>query len=201
MKLFIIINLIIYSLSLFGQGKCFENCWTNFEKATSNIDFRNDTIDINGQITNNLLGCNIPNFNVETINGKLLSSSELKGKVIVLNFWFIGCAPCVAEIPALNKLAEEYKDSNVVFIAFSIDGTRPIKWFVEDNQSFNYNLVSSKYDMTKIFCIIGGYPTNMVFDKKGILQQIFSGGKIDERAKIEAYNKMKPTIDKCLNSN
>ena len=52
--------------------------------------------------------------------------------------------------------------------------------------------------MKEKFCLFGGYPTNMVFDRKGILRQIFHGGPKDESAKTKAYNMIKPTIEKYL---
>ena len=45
-------------------------------------------------------------FKVKTIGGKRLTLAELQGKVVVINFWFIGCAPCISEMPALNKLVD-----------------------------------------------------------------------------------------------
>jgi peroxiredoxin len=152
--------------------------------------------EISDSIIKGLIGCQIPDFSVKTIDGKTITTSELKGKIIVLNFWFTACSPCVAEMPALNKLVAEYNDSNVVFIAFSTDDSLSVNKFLQ-NKEFNYNMVSSTYDMKDKFCI-RTYPTNMVFDRSGVLRQIFCGGPIDERAKVEAYTKIKPTIDKYL---
>lgn len=63
----------------------------------------------------------IPGLNFTTINGKRYSNSDLRGKILVINFWFKGCAPCVAEMPSLNKLRNEFKDKNVLFIGFASD--------------------------------------------------------------------------------
>ncbi|MDB5281158.1 MAG: Redoxin domain protein, partial [Bacteroidota bacterium] len=48
---------------------------------------------------NTFIGCKAPLFNSTTITGKKLSLSELKGKVVVLNLWFLACNPCVRELP------------------------------------------------------------------------------------------------------
>lgn len=126
-----------------------------------------------------------------------LKLNELKGKIVVINFWFTTCAPCVAEMPALNKLKEDYKTKDVVFIAFGRDDTQTIKDFLKSTD-FNYHLVSSDFDLTKDYCLIGGWPTNMVLDKNGIVRQIFTGGRTDEKAKTEAYDLMQPTIERYL---
>lgn len=56
-------------------------------------------------------------FKDRDINGvKLDTKKELAGKILVINFWFIGCPPCRAEIPDLNEIADQYKDNkDVVF--------------------------------------------------------------------------------------
>ena len=55
-------------------------------------------------------------FIVTTINGEHIKLSELRGKVVVLNFWFTKCGPCKLEIPDLNGLVNEFKDKDVVFL-------------------------------------------------------------------------------------
>jgi len=177
----------------------------NFEKPHSITDSNGGfdwekAVAWNNKILDSLVGCSIPDFNVKTIYGIPLSKKEVSGKVIILNFWFEGCAPCVAEMPALNKLVEEYKDKDVVFIGFSTDDSKSIINFIK-TRPFNYQLVSSDYEVNERFCMfLAGCPANMVFDKKGVLRQIFTGGTIDaEFAKTESYDKLKPTIDSCLN--
>jgi thiol-disulfide isomerase/thioredoxin len=56
-------------------------------------------------------------FHFTDINGNVLSSKDLTGKVLVFNFWSITCGPCIKEIPHLNTLVESMKGKDVVFIA------------------------------------------------------------------------------------
>jgi len=70
-------------------------------------------------------------FSVTDIKGNTYTSEELKGKVVVLNFWFIGCAPCRIEIPGLNEMVKHYDKEEVVFIAFALDGKEELKKFDE----------------------------------------------------------------------
>jgi len=185
------LSCVLISVNLLGQDNCFEKCLENLEKSTLLFP------DKNFQILQGLVGCKAPNFNVKTIKGETLKLNELKGKVVVINFWFEGCAPCIAELPALNKLNEDYKTKDVVFIAFGKDDTQTIMDFLK-RRDFNFNHVSSDYDLSTDYCIVAGWPTNMVLDKNGVVRQIFCGGQLDERAKTEAYDKMKPTIEKHL---
>lgn len=54
----------------------------------------------------------LPNFNFTDLNGHIYNKESCKGKIVVLNFWFINGAPFAAEIPLLNQLVELYKNRN-----------------------------------------------------------------------------------------
>ncbi|MBX2917058.1 MAG: TlpA family protein disulfide reductase [Cyclobacteriaceae bacterium] len=190
-QLLVTLTFTLIAVNLPGQDNCFDKCIDNLEKSTLS------TPEKQLLILQGLIGCKAPNFNVKTINGETLKLNELKGKVVVINFWFEGCAPCIAELPALNKLNDDFKTKEVVFIAFGRDDTKTIMDFLK-RKEFNYKHVSSDHDLSMDYCIVAGWPTNMVLDKNGIVRQIFSGGQLDERAKTEAYDKMKPTIEKYI---
>lgn len=61
-------------------------------------------------------------FNILTFNDESIDFGSLKGKVIFLNFWASWCAPCIAEMPGIQNLFEEYEDNkNIVFVMVSLD--------------------------------------------------------------------------------
>jgi hypothetical protein len=57
-----------------------------------------------------LIGTDASNFSVTDINGNEYSLNSLKGKIIVMNFWFVECKPCAMEMPELNELVKNYKN-------------------------------------------------------------------------------------------
>src|SRR5260221_494161 len=57
-----------------------------------------------------------PDFTLTTFDGKTVRLSDLKGKVVVLNFWATWCGPCRAEAPQLQALWQKYKDRGVLFL-------------------------------------------------------------------------------------
>ena len=145
-----------------------------------------------------IVGCKAPDFTVKTIRGESISLAELSDKVVVINFWFTSCAPCITEMPALNKLVEEFKGSEVVFIALARDDTNELTEFLK-KKSFNFNIVASSNTIAKSYCVdIFGWPTSMVVDKGGIVRKITSGGYRDERAETYVYNELYPVIKKYL---
>jgi thiol-disulfide isomerase/thioredoxin len=113
-------------------------------------------------------------FNTKDINGNKLKLKDMAGKVIVLNFWFIGCPPCRMEIPELNKIALEYANNpNVVFVAVCLDQDYQIFDFTKNNP-FSYHIIDrGQYyaDQYKINL----YPTNVVLDKEGKVRFHASG--------------------------
>jgi peroxiredoxin len=192
MKTLLLLLAMMNGCHLLAQT-CFEQCHQNLERSKLPFMERNE------KVISDLTGCKAPDFNVTTLTGERLRLSELRGKIVVLNFWYTSCAPCIAEIPALNRLQAEYAKSDVVFISFTREeeDEATTKQFLTKH-AFNYKIVSGKYSMTDKYCVIGGWPMNMVLDKEGIVRQIFAGGYVDQRAETHAYESIKPTIDKYM---
>jgi len=185
---FISLLICFTSFSLCAQDKCFEGCWANF--GNSKLPFPEK----NRVTLNELLGCKIPDFKVESIAGDKFSIRELEGKIVVINFWFGSCPPCLVELPALNRLADEYRSSEVVFIAFGRDSKQEILEFTKKHP-FKYNLVSANEAQIKSYCLLGGWPMNLVADKNGILRYIKAGGPAGKSNEMMPYTEMKPIID------
>jgi thiol-disulfide isomerase/thioredoxin len=113
-------------------------------------------------------------FNVRDINGNKVDLKKAAGKVIVLNFWFIGCPPCRQEIPELNKLALQYANNpNVIFLAICLDQDYQIFDFLKTSP-FAYHIVDRGQYYADQFKI-NLYPTNVVLDKEGKVRFHASG--------------------------
>lgn len=87
-----------------------------------------------------------------------------KTKPYFVNMWYVNCAPCVAEIPDLNKLSLEYKDS-VNFIGLTFDNAVFVEKFLQKTP-FNFvQIPNQKELLTKMQ--INSYPTSFILDKDG----------------------------------
>ena len=62
-----------------------------------------------------------PDFTLQDIEGNKVALSDLKGKVVYINFWASWCPPCKEEFPELNILAEKYRDSDFIILAVNVD--------------------------------------------------------------------------------
>ena len=129
-------------------------------------------------------------FEVEDLDGNVISLESLKGKVVVLNFWFIGCAPCIKEIPGLNELVASYDESEVVFIAFSLDQAESLNEFLAEH-TFDYQIVPEANVQSSSYKV-QGYPTHVIIDKQGMLRNTLVGGSADRHKQI------KPLIERLL---
>jgi len=111
-------------------------------------------------------GEKIKSFVMHDIDGNKFKLKDLEGKVVVLNFWFIGCPPCRMELPELNELALSYaNDPDVVFIAIGLDEKSDIRNFIKD-YPLAYHIVEDGRMYADLYRL-NLYPTNVVLDKEG----------------------------------
>jgi thiol-disulfide isomerase/thioredoxin len=105
-------------------------------------------------------------FSAYDMNGKLVDTKQLKGKVMVINFWFTTCPPCKQERPYLNKIVDDYRsDTNVVFISIALDQKPQLETYLKDNE-FKYIVIPDGKKLANSYDI-NGYPTQVIVDKEG----------------------------------
>jgi len=125
--------------------------------------------------SSDLIGKSAPDFKMIDINGNTILSKNIKGKVVVLNFWFTSCKPCISEIPELNAVYEKYKkDTNVVFASITFNKREEVNKFLKKH-TIKYPVISDARDACELFKVTG-YPTNIVIDKNGNYFDYISGG-------------------------
>ena len=114
----------------------------------------------------------LPGFNFVDLNRTVYNPETCKGKIVVLNFWFIHCTSCVAEMPALNHLVDSYKDNDkVLFVSLALDAKNELEKFLSKTK-FNYAVVPDKGNyLTDTFKIFQ-YPTHVILNKEGFVSKI-----------------------------
>ena len=127
-----------------------------------------------------------PEFTLADLDGNWVSLKELKGKVVLLNFWGTWCGPCRQEIPAFIKLTEKYKKDGLEIIGITLTSGSPenIQSF-SDKWGINYTLltdiegnetqvVTAKYGQVTGQRITG-IPTTFIIDREGYIRQRYVG--------------------------
>lgn len=132
---------------------------------------------------NKLEGTIIDELNLEDINGLKFNLENLKGKVIVLNFWFTQCAPCVAEFPELNQLKQKYKSQPVVFFAITWNNIETINKFLL-NHKLDFTIIPNGKLVIDKFKI-PHYPYNIVINKNGEIEYINDALVLNLSKKLE----------------
>lgn len=113
--------------------------------------------------SNELIGKPAFSFSATDMNGKTYSLEELKGKIIVMNFWFVECKPCVMEMPELNELVKKHSKENIVFLGFATNDTSKIKSFLK-RKEFAYTILPNSRSIASTYGVTG-YPTHIVIDQ------------------------------------
>jgi cytochrome c biogenesis protein CcmG/thiol:disulfide interchange protein DsbE len=128
-------------------------------------------------------------FTLQDIDGKEITLSDYKGKVVVLEFWATWCPPCRASVPGLIKLNETYKDKGLVVLAVSMDegGWDEVKSFMKKNK-INYSVLKGTEDVAVQYQV-RSIPMVIVLNKEGRISKQYIGfGNDNELEKdIKAY--------------
>ncbi len=119
-----------------------------------------------------------PNVTVTSLaDGSTLKLSDLKGKVVLLNFWATWCPPCREEIPSMMKLNSLMAGKPFQMVAISIDegGRKDIESFFKESGFSLPTYLDESGSSTKAYGITG-VPESFIIDKKGVLVKKIIGG-------------------------
>jgi cytochrome c biogenesis protein CcmG/thiol:disulfide interchange protein DsbE len=127
-------------------------------------------------------GFSAPDFTLKTPDGETYTLSEFRGQAILVNLWATWCPPCRAEMPAIEKIYQEYKDQG--FIVLAIDMTYQDDPFAVVPFTKEYGLtfpilldetgdVASAYQLRSL-------PSSYFINRAGIIEEVVIGGPMSE---------------------
>jgi len=121
-------------------------------------------------------GVTAPNFTLPDLGGKMASLTDYKGKVVLLNIWATWCAPCVAEMPSMEKLYQELKNEDFEILAVSVDesGAEAVNPFMKKHKLDFPVLLDTKGDIKTLYQATG-IPESFIIDKDGIIVEKIIG--------------------------
>lgn len=120
-----------------------------------------------------ILGEVVPDFQLTSITGELVSLSQFRGRPVFVNFWWTGCPPCVEEFPAFQQLIEEQGADGAVVIAINQgEQLAPIRKFAEDlGVDDVIVLLDPDMEMARVLPYNGMFPVTYLIDADGVAQQ------------------------------
>jgi cytochrome c-type biogenesis protein len=132
-----------------------------------------------------------PDIELKTFDGKPFRLSELKGRVVVLNFWATWCIPCRAEIPELNAMQRELGPKGLTIIGPSWDDTAEgVREFQTDIRQ-EYTVLIGGETVQEKFGGIPSLPTTFIIDREGRIRKKIIGARDREGFERE----IKPLLD------
>ncbi len=144
---------------------------------------------------NQQIGKEDSEFTVYDLNTNAIALSSLRNKVVIINFWATWCAPCIEELPSLNKLAEHYPEK-LIILAVSNERADTIKNFLMAFPDFHSNFIPSNIGRKQMLTAfsVRAFPETYILNKKGQLVEKIVGQQ--EWDSDNWKNKIKALIEK-----
>lgn len=117
----------------------------------------------------------VPDFDLVTLEGDFLTSDDLRGKVVLLDFWFTSCPPCVASVPELQRMSRRMKEDPFVLLSVSVDQDETeLKDFIAKNRMHWPQVWDKDHTFTRK-CKVDRYPTYVLVSHEGEILYSASG--------------------------
>lgn len=184
---------LIYSFE--SNAQTYEEQWEKYSVEINKMtDYDSLYIALIMKRDSALTGIKAPNFTTKTISNKVIELSKLEGKVVVLNFWYTACQPCIEEMPLLNSLVDYFKGQSIKFISFANEDSAKLKPFLLKH-FFKFEHVANSSPIRQgIFKLFSAWPYTIIIDKKGNIAKIKLGG-ITNKERQEYIHLLKKLID------
>ncbi|MET0298732.1 MAG: TlpA disulfide reductase family protein [Flavitalea sp.] len=123
-----------------------------------------------------MIGAPLPRIKSKTLSGKQINTDNLKGKIVILNFWSTTCGPCIEEMPGLNKLIDSGEHKDVVFLSFAPEKPEKLIAFLKKNV-FRFEVIAESIPIAgDILKLPGMLPYTIIVDTKGKITHMWFGG-------------------------
>lgn len=166
-------RLLSLSVSLLVLGALLAACGSN--------DSENPSADIQqnaaAQSAGARVGAEVPDFELQRLDGSTLKLSDLRGKAVMIDFWDTWCPPCRAAMPHLQEISEDYaEDLVIVGVAFGRQGKDAVAKFIQDNE-LTFEFVLANQQVLTDFGGLPSIPTTFLVDRDGQVVKKWVGGQ------------------------
>ena len=110
-----------------------------------------------------------PSFVLSTMDGRTIDSSELRGKVVLLNFWATWCGPCKEEMPAMQRLREAFPHADFALLAVTTDQQHDAITAFANGLRLSFPILQDETKDVSAAFGVRGLPTTVILDREGRL--------------------------------
>jgi len=131
-----------------------------------------------------------PDFELQTLDGESVKLSNLRGQAVLINLWATWCPPCRAEMPAIEKVYNEYQDQGLVVLAVNMtyqDAYSDIAPFI-DEYGLTFPVLLDETSKVGTAYQLRSLPSSFFIDRDGIISEVVIGGPMAEallRTRVE----------------
>ncbi len=146
-------------------------------------------------------GFSAPGFSIELLDDAevetFVSLADYRGQVVMINFWATWCTPCRTEMPAIEKVYQEYKDQGFVVLGLNTtfqDSEGEVRAFVNE-LGLNFPIILDRSGEVSREYQLRGLPSTFFVDRKGVIQSVVIGGPMNEaliQSTVETMLKERP---------
>lgn len=117
-----------------------------------------------------------PGFTLKDADGRDVKLADLKGKVVLLNFWATWCGPCKFEIPWFVEFEKRYKDQGFAVLGVSLDeeGWEVVKPYIQE-KGVNYRVVIGSEEVSMKYGGVDSLPMTFMIDREGRIASVHIG--------------------------
>lgn len=121
-------------------------------------------------------GLDAPDFELQTLDGEVISLSDLRGEVVLVNFWATWCPPCRAEMPGFQRVYEAKRDRGFTILGLSTDvgGRRAVDAFLAEH-GITYPVAMAPSKVVRDFGGSNMLPTSYLIDRQGRIRHTVKG--------------------------
>src|SRR5262245_6416761 len=122
-----------------------------------------------------VVGAPAPDFTLKNLSGNSVTLSNLKGQVVLINFWATWCGPCRVEMPAIQRRYDAFKDQGLAVLAVNFD--EPITDVSAFARSLNltFTVLLDPDGVVNDLYHVGGYPSTFIVDRSGMITKLHIG--------------------------
>lgn len=125
------------------------------------------------------IGHPAPDFTLSTLDGQMVTLSDLRGKPVILNFWATWCGPCRAEMPELQRVHERLESAGLTVLGVNqAESMEAIARYQQDLGVDFPTAMDSRLGVSRQY-LVNSLPTTFFIDREGVIRNLFIGPMTD----------------------